>query len=365
MKLKVFVCSLILGCLFAVSLYAENIPKEKLSEIREYPESLVQHVDKYDVHKLVKDDYFVRTLSKELKNKNTTAEEKVYIFYLMLQKIHWAFCGGIGVVLPDNYAHSSLYQCKVLYGYRQYLLKRNIDANQFFDLIYDNVEEKPILAAYSFLLGTLVTDDIEKSFEICRKAFYQKGLLDKPTWFRSMFIHNMMLMSPSLIDIPFDEPSLKEYELQYYSIVCQSIIEKCDLKEEEKEDLIIGIFYDDNLDDFGYHIVQCILNEKNEDNDCFILTCFILAQIRLNEANFKEFVELSLAKLEESEDDAWKKNLVERYIKANNYNVDYFKGFGSSKGVYNKTWDGISMIAYDDGILYCDDDYAEFEPITY
>ena len=365
MKLKVFLCTLILCCFLGTSLYAENMPKDKLSEIREYPESLVQHVDKYDVNKLVKDDYFVRTLSKELKNKSTTAEEKVYIFYLMLQKIHWAFCGGIGVVLPDNYAHSSLYQCKILYGYRQYLLKRNIDANQFFDLIYDNVEEKPILAAYSYLLGSLVTDDIEKSFEICRKAFYQKGLLDKPTWFRSMFIHNMMLMSPSLMDIPFDEPPLQEYGLQYYSIVCHSIIEKCDLKEEEKEDLIIGIFYDDNLDDFGYHIAQCMLNEKNENNDCFILTCFLLAQNRLNEADFKEFVDLALAKFEQSEDDTWKKNLVERYIKANNYKVDYFKGLNATKGVYNKTWDDISMIAYDDGMLYYDDDYAEFEPIKY
>ena len=133
MKLKVFMCTLILSCFLGTSVYPENMPKDKLSEIREYPETLVQQVDKYDVMQLVNDDYFMKALSKELKNKSTTAEEKVYIFYLMLQKIHWAFCGGIGVVLPDNYAHSSLYQCKILYGYRQYLLKRNIDANQFFD----------------------------------------------------------------------------------------------------------------------------------------------------------------------------------------------------------------------------------------
>ena len=80
MKLKVFVCILILGCLFAVSLYAENIPKEELAELPEYSEAIVQQLEKHDVKQLINDDYFLRVLSKELKNKNSTAEEKVYFF---------------------------------------------------------------------------------------------------------------------------------------------------------------------------------------------------------------------------------------------------------------------------------------------
>ena len=121
MKLKVFLCTLILCCFLGTSVYAENMPKDKLSEIREYPETLVQQVDKYDVNKLVNDDYFLRTLSKELKNKNTTAEEKVYIFYLMMQKIRWAFCGGIDVPVPNTYAYNSLFQCITIDKYRDYL----------------------------------------------------------------------------------------------------------------------------------------------------------------------------------------------------------------------------------------------------
>jgi len=360
MKLKVFLRTLVFVCLLGTSLYAENMPKDKLSEIREYPETLVQHVDKYDVNKLVNDDYFIRTLSKELKNKNTTAEEKVYIFYLMLQKIHWAFCGGIGVPLPDNYAHYSLFQFMTFQEYRKDLSNRKIDSNQFFELTFKNIEGKPILASYSFLLGSLVTEDIGKSFEICEKAYFDEKIFDKSTWFRSMFIHNMMLLAPPLMSFTYNEDSFAKY-----SILCQSIIDNSDLKEEEKEDLVMGFILEYDVDNFGYLISYNILNEKNEDNDSLILTCFNLAQNRLNEDYFKQFVELSLAKLEESEEDAWKKNLVERYIKANNYNVDYFKGLNATKGVYNKSWDDISMTAYDDGMLYYDDDYAEFEPISY
>ncbi|MCQ2579321.1 MAG: hypothetical protein MJ159_01320 [Treponemataceae bacterium] len=358
MKLKVILCSLVLGFFAVMSVCAEKMPKEKLKEIREYSELIVEQVNKHDVSKLVNDDYFLKVLSKELKNKNTTAEEKVYFFYLLLQKIQWAFCGGIGVPLPDNYAHNSLFQCITFNEYRKYLSKRNIDDSQFFDLVYDNMEEKPILAAYSYLLGSLVTKDIDKSFKFCKELC----LLEKPTWFRSMLIHNMMLLSPSLMAVPFAEGDFEKYGLQYYSVQIHSIINCCNLKEEEKEDLIIGIFYDDNIDDFGYHIAQCILEEKNEYNDCFILTCFLLAQNRLNKESFKQFVDISLEEFEKSEEHIWKKNLVERYIKANDYSVDYYKGLNVTTGCYYKSWDGINMAAYDDGILYYDDDYAEFQP---
>ena len=356
MKLKVFLCTLILCCFLGTSFYAENMPKDKLSEIREYPESLVQHVDKYDVNKLVKDDYFVRTLSKELKNKNTTAEEKVYIFYLMMQKIRWAFCGGLDVPLSDNYAHNSLFQCITIYKYRQRLSKLGIDDKQFFDLTFNDIEEKPILAAYSFLLGSLVAKDINNSLSVCKDALLEKDVFEKPTWFRSMFIHNMMLMSQALINIPHEDP------YSDYSRICHTILGHFDCKEEEKEDLVIGQFFDSNIDNFGSVITHHLLNEKNRDNDCFVLTCFNLVQNRLDEDNFKFFVNMILEDTSESEEDAWKKNIIENHIIANDYNVDYFAGMNVKTGIYKKSWDDISMIAYDDGILYYDDNYAEFQP---
>lgn len=364
MKLKVFVCSLLLGCLFAVSLFAENIPKEKLSEIREYPESIVKQLEKHDAANLVKDDYFLRVLSKELKNKNSTAEEKVYFFYLMLQKIYWAFCGGIDVPVPNTYAYNSLFQCITIDKYRDYLSKRNIDDEQFFELVFSNIEEKPILASYSYLLGSLVTKDSEKSLKICKKALLEDNIFEKPSWFRSMFIHNMMLVSPSLMKFSFNASGFEEYGLQDYSIACLAAIDRYDLKEEEKEDLAIGLFFDDSVDNFGSCVTHCVMNEKKNDDDYFILTCCSLVQNRLDADYFKQYIDMMIDEFAKSEEDAWKKDLVERRVKNNNYNVDYYKGLDLKTGAMSKAWDDISMTTYDDGILYYDDDYAEFQPFN-
>lgn len=355
MKLKVILCSLVLGFFAVMSVCAEKMPKEKLKEIREYPELIVEQVNKHDVSKLVNDDYFLKVLSKELKNKNTTAEEKVYFFYQMLQKIQWAFCGGIGVPLPDNYAHNSLFQCITFNEYRKYLSKRNIDDSQFFDLVYDNMEEKPILAAYSFLLGSLVTKDINKSLDFCTEA----ALYKKPNWFRSMFVHNMMLLSPALIVIPHED---NPYSV--FTGICDELLSDYDCKEEEKEDLAIAQYFEPDVDKFGPVVTHHLLNEKESTKDCFILTSFILVQNRLNEEAFKNYVNMIYDEIKEDEEVAWKKDLVERCIIVNNYDVDYYDGMDKEKGVYNKSWDGISMTIYDDGILYYDDDYAAFQ-ITY
>lgn len=355
MKLKVFVCSLILGCLFAVSLFAETIPKEELAELPEYPEAIVQQLEKHDVMQLINDDYFLRVLSKELKNKNSTAEEKVYFFYQMLQKIQWAFCGGIGVPMSDNYAHHILFHCITFEKYRKYLSKRNIDDKQFFDLVYNNIEEKPILAAYSYLLGSLVTKDINKSLDFCKDP----SLFEKPTWFRSMFIHNMMLMSQALINIPHED---NPYSI--FSRICHDLLSDFDCKEEEKEDLVIAQFFEPNIDNFGSVITYHLLNEKDSASDCFILTCFVLVQNLLNEENFKYFVNMIYDEIKDSEEDVWKKDLIERCIIAHDYNVDYYDGMDTKQGVYNKNWDGISQHIYDDGILYYDDDYTAFQ-LTY
>ena len=355
MKLKVFLCSLVFGCLLGSSVFAENIPKEKLAELPEYSESIVQQLEKHDVKQLINDDYFLRVLSKELKNKNSTAEEKVYFFYQMLQKIQWAFCGGIGVPLPDNYAHNSLFQCITFKKYREYLSKRNIDDKQFFDLVFTNMEEKPILAAYSFLLGSLVTKDINKSLDFCKEA----SIYEKPSWFRSMFIHNMMLMSQSLINIPHED---NPYSI-FYS-VCYQLLSDYNCKEEEKEDLVIAQFFEPNIDSFGSIITHHLIDEKDSANDCFVLSCFILVQNRLNEENFKYFVNMIYDEIKDSEEDVWKKDLIERCIITHDYNVDYYDGMDTKQGVYNKSWDNISMAVYDDGILYYDDDYAAFQ-LTY
>lgn len=365
MKIKSILCALVMGFAVFGTVWAKNIPQELLATVREHPEVIEKQVNSLDVRMLVKDSFFIKTLTKELKNKNTTAEEKVYYFYLMLDRINWAFCGGIGFPVSHTYEQECIFQIMTINKYRDKLCRTGIDSQQFFDLTFQNIEEKPILAAYSFLLGSLVADDIDKSLSVCKDAYLNQKVFEEPTWYRSMLIHNMMLLSQPIMNSPYDK---ENFTYHPFTVICQSILDECDCKEEEKEDLIIchlfvgGTDSDSAFNNFGRILTHNIIAETDSAKDQFILTCCCAAKSRLGDDEFMEFIDMMVDYFGSKEEDAWKKNLIESCVKNNNYEIDYVPGMRGQTGTYQKSWDDISMTAYDDGILFHNDDYAVFHP---
>ena len=340
-------------CVFfaAQFLYAINFTEAEQKKIREYPQSIVNRIAKHDVKNLINDEYFLQTLTTELKNKTRKPEDKVYFFYLMMQKIGWAFCGGISMPPSFTYADYSLMQIETLYDYREKLSSLGIDSKPFFNLTFKDIDTKPILASYAFLLGALLEPDANVIFDICNDA-YDNGFLKIPTLFRAMFIHNMMLVSPAMT---FATEKQNPDEYSDFMLLTQEIFKHCDCKEEEKEDLIISIIYDDN---YGPCITPRIIDEKNSADDFFVLTCAILIERRLNsKESFMEFIDL----WETHEKEDWKKKIIAQ-IKDNDYEVEYHKLPNIDGYSYTKTWDDVSIVLYDNGKLFEYDNYSEFIP---
>ena len=331
-------------------LSAENFPEKKIQKIREYPKSVVARIEKHDVQKLLDDEYFLQTLAGELKDSKIKTEEKVYFFYLMLQKIRWAFCGGISMPSSMSYADYSLMQISTFFNYRSYLSSLEIDAKPFFGLALKNTDKKPILVAYSFLLGSLLEKDEQVVFQFCDEA-YKNKFFEKPTLFRSMLIHNMMLVSPLMVfATKKDDPK----EFSDFLILTQSIFNRDDCKEEEKEDLVISVCYDAK---FASLIIHLIIDEKNSSEDFFVLTCAGLVKARTKPESFKEFIDF----WESHESEDWKKELIAK-IKSADYKIDYLGDSFSGGGGFIKTWDDVNLALYDNGILFEYDGYSEFLP---
>lgn len=341
-------------CVFLATqfLFSKDFTEAEQKTIREYPQTVVNRIAKHDVKNLIQDDYFLQTLTAELKNKARKPEDKVYFFYLMIQKIGWAFCGGISIPSSFSYADFSLMQIETLYGYREKLASLGIDSKPFFNLAFKNTDTKPILASYAFLLGSLLEPDATAIYNICEDA-YKNDFFAKPTLFRAMLIHNMMLVSPAMT---FATAKQKTDKYSDFMLLTQTIFEYCDCKEEEKEDLIISIIYDD---DYGPCITPRIINEKNSADDFFVLTCAILIERRLNsKESFMEFIDLWEA--HETED--WKKTIIAQ-IKSSDYKVDYYYMKAIPDGYnFTKTWDGVSIALYDNGKRFEYDGYSEFIP---
>ena len=341
-------------CMFLATqfLYAEDFSEAEQKKIREYPQSVVNRIEKHDVRDLIQDEYFLQTLSAELKNKTRKSEDKVYFFYLMLQKIGWAFCGGISIPSPFDYAGFSILHINTLNSYREELSSLGIDSKQFFHLAFKNTDTKPILASYAFLLGSLLESDVSVIYNICENA-YKNDFFAKPTLFRAMLIHNMMLVSPAMV-ITTTKQNYDEYS--DFVLFIQKIFNQYELKEEEKEDLILSIIVDNN---YGTFITNKILDEKNSENDLFVLTSATLVAVRLKSKElFQTFIEL----WETHETEDWKKKIITQ-IKANDYNVEYYYGINFPDGYsFSKSWDDVSLTAYDNGWLFEYNGYSEFIP---
>lgn len=349
MREKKVILIIVLSMFCSTYFYAKNISETELKKIREYPQSVVNRIDKYDAEDLLNDEYFLQTLVDELKSKGRKTEDKVYFFYLMMQKIGWAFCGGITVPFSYTYPDFSLIQSATLYDYYQNLSSLKIDSKPFFNLAFKNVDTKPILASYAFLLGSLLEPDATAIYNVCEAA-YKNNLFSSPTLFRSMLIHNIMLISPVIV---FGTENRKPDEYSDFLSLLQKIFDCRECKEEEKEDIMIASIYDEN---YGSFITPKLLGGKNNSENFFILTSVILIKERLNSIElFKEFIDL----WENHETEDWKKEIIKQ-IKDNDYAIVYY--YLPTGWLFSKSWDGVSLIIYDDGCCFKYDDYLEFLP---
>lgn len=347
---KSFVISFLCMFLATQFLYGRDFSEAEQKKIREYPQSVVNRIEKHEAENLINDDYFLQVLTDELKNKNYKTEDKVYFFYLMMREIGWAFYGGITIPFPYTYPDFSLTQSAILYDYYKVLSSLRIDSGPFFNIAFRNANKKPILASYAFLLGALLEPDASIIYEFCAKA-HKNGFFEKPTVFRTMLIHNMMLVSPVIV-FGCEEDSSDEYS--NFLRLLQAIFDECDCKEEEKEDLVISAIYDDN---YGSFITQRLIDEKDNSNNYFVLTSAILIKERLNSIElFMNYVSL----WESYETENWKKNIITN-IKNNDYMIVYH--YIPSGHNFSKTWDGVSLILYDNGVQFKYDGHSEFLPI--
>ena len=105
---KCFVISFLCMFLATQFLYGRDFSEAEQNKIREYPQSVVNRIEKHEAENLINDDYFLQVLTEELKNKNYKTEDKVYFFYLMMREIGWAFYGGITIPFPYTYPDFSL-----------------------------------------------------------------------------------------------------------------------------------------------------------------------------------------------------------------------------------------------------------------
>lgn len=338
-------------------------PPEKLNRCAEYKPEIIEEIKAIGPDNLVDDTIFINVLKAVLNDSNRSTEDKVYFFYEMLDSFCWGFCGVLRAIpMSHHYASEVIFRGSTFAFYRNNLKECGIDSAPYFELCHKYMQDKPILASYSLLLGCL----LEKNDAILSdtlKMIQTEELYKVSPVFASLIFHNASIISLLI--------SFSSFNYDASDILIKLFREA--QREEEKEDLIVALCFAKSQDPIKIAFDE-VLAIKKSSHESVVKSFFKSVQTRHKQGvskakEKKEFKKLVNLYLELSTED-WQKQLAKSiidcdcqfgYVTPTQAQADRLETDKDSKS-FDKIWDDFSFEIYSNGSFVVYGDYVQFLP---
>lgn len=321
--IRVFLCAFL--CMFCVSPPVEAKPAPESEKTCSFPLSpdAKRLIEPIDQRELVDDAKFLATLRLVLDDPKLDTGGKIDAFFLMLRKIGWDFTGTVRIFPHSNYLQTYTGMAATYLGYQHQLEFLGYDVFPILQQALTDYERNAVRSSYGLLLAALVnpkqTVGTIRSFSDASKI--------KSSEMPPIILHNLSLSVVLSRDFKLAE------ELG-------NLLQKIKI-EEGQEDILctLSIFHAKEIAAIVYSFLQEALKYKY---DAAVETGILVMQKILPPDEFRTAYDKLVAGVE---DPGRKKRLLE--LKQEGF--DSLRKFGPGEG-WVKTWDGVDLILYDDGI---------------
>jgi hypothetical protein len=280
------------------------------------------------------DDFFNSLLRKIILDKQFTDLEKVKLFYLMQEKIGYAFVGVS--YLPPKQNYFNLYSGVAITWQKtkQSLKDLNPDVTGLLALADSNLTRDAIVSSNALLLASMInTDSVLKKLHS-----YSKADVIWKSKNPDIFNHYVCLSS-SLVQ---DTMVVSNLSANIMSFKQESFI----------EDAFCAIYTRNNPVKL---IHDYILYEKNPKNDLAIQTALCALAARVPLATFQKSVKSLLVESK----DKWKTDLCRNIL---NNKIPFNYSLTNKEQLVTKISDGVQLSVYNDGLLISNGSIMEFDP---
>ncbi len=319
-------------CLLCASVYAANAPEEDRNKALPVSSSAEQFVTSLDAQQLATDEYFLSVLQEVLLHPTFTEDEKIDSFYLMLKQIGWGFSGTVR--LPPHYDYFQVFSgyATTFLQYQETLHSLNYDVATFLVIAERDIQSHVIHASHALLLSLLLAR--EQSLETLAK-------LSTPQKFQEAQVPDFLLHYLALGTV---------LSRQYERALQLGELLPTISSEEGREDLLcmLGMFEVPET----IQMIQDFLRSSTPDNsgDLTFETGILVLHHRLSQEELIAFGETFLPNTHAI-------TQLKPIVKHDFHSSFWWNG---GNRAMLKTWDGVNLVIYDDGILVIYEDGERF-----
>lgn len=300
----------------------------------EIHQSLRDLIDKADRSSYFDDDFFNSTLKKIIQDKQFSDKEKVQLFYLMQKKLGFAFVGLNYLPPKQNYFMFHAGEAITWDKTRSTLKDLNYSIRNFIMLVDSNLKRDAILSSNALLLATLLNPDSAAS----KLEYYSQAEVILQSKNPDIFNH-YVCQSASVKQSPVIVANLVKNIMTFKT-------------ETFIEDALCALYVKNNP---VSTIKTYILQEQNPQNELAIQTALCALEVKVPTATFEKSVKSLVSESKEK----WKKELC-KAIAAHKIPFNY--DLANKEQIVTKTWEGVTLSIYKDGVLLSNGALLEFDP---
>lgn len=300
----------------------------------EIHQSLRDLIDKADRSSYFDDDFFNSTLKKIIQDKQFSDKEKVQLFYLMQKKLGFAFVGLNYLPPKQNYFMFHTGEAITWDKTRSTLKELNYNVHNFITLVDSNLKRDAVLSSNALLLATLLNpDSTAKKLE-----YYSQADIILQSKNPDIFNH-YVCQSAAVMQNPVIVANLIKNIMTFKT-------------ETFIEDAFCALYAKNNP---VSTIKTYILQEQNPENELAIQTALCALEVKVPAATFEK----SVKSLASESKEKWKKELC-KAIAANK--IPFHYNLANKEQIVTKTWEGVTLSIYKDGVLLSNGTLLEFDP---
>ncbi len=284
---------------------------------------------------LSQDNYFIKTLTSILENKDLSEADKVDAFYLMLKKIKWQFTGTFK--LPPNYTYFKIFRgtASTFLMYQRSLQLRKYNVSGLIDIVRSDCNTNVVRCSNALLLSSMLNPEATGSV---------LGELIDPEKLAKSQVPPILVHHLSLA-VVLSKKHLTAAELG-------DIAHKIPI-EESQEDILCGLsMFNSELTQSK--IKKFLYDVVNQKFDSSVETGLLILFESLDSQSFDSFYSGLIDSVKDSE----RKKTLTKY---NYKKIKEASLGGTTPRGWTKLWDGYNVTVYDDGLyITYGSDFADF-----
>ena len=323
----------------SVVCFAQNRPASPLVYEKSYShtkisKSLRDLVNQNEKQVYFRDEFFNSMLRKTLEDPQYTSDEKVRIFYLMLQKLGYGFAGVEYVPPRQSYFAHHLGKIYVLEKTSRSLSGVKFGVSDVLRVMKKELDQDPLMAGNALLLATMLGRD--------SAATAINTLLDTAVISSSKMpgiLNHYACLSASLSQ---NDTTVKRLERLLTGLK----------KEEMIEDALCALYSKNNP---VTPIQKYVISENNPANDLAIQTALNALSFRVPDASYRHSIKTLLATTRMR----WKEELLRKLL---NNDIPFNYSLTNADTLVTKSWDGVVVSTYLNGTLISIGEFMEFDP---